>query len=207
MDGTPIPLDYFQTSNYYSYGISISYDGESVYVTMNPGFSFKFSPMALVGYANQQFKGNLTKDYTHGILGTFDGNPFNDLMTPAGVIVPANSTTEVIHYKFGYEWYVKPNESLFNYFGKSYWDYYHPEFKPSFGYEEGQLPPDAEEICGNDPSCLWDLVTTGNVSLANQTRGILILLRGHGEITFGKKSNLLTPANVILDAPYEFSYF
>jgi hypothetical protein len=145
--------------------IYISYDGD-VTVSFSNEFSFKFSPLSLNSFAPRSYFGN----YTQGILGSYDNNPFNDLTTPDGILLPANSTTEVIHYKFGLKWSVTEDESLFNYFGKNYSDFNFPEFKPSFGYSAGQLPPNAAEICGNDQSCLWDLVTTGDESLANQTR-------------------------------------
>uniref|UniRef100_A0A914EJJ9 Uncharacterized protein n=1 Tax=Acrobeloides nanus TaxID=290746 RepID=A0A914EJJ9_9BILA len=165
-DGVPIPPDVLQ--NKFTHGdVSILLQDGTVSVTLGVGFSFQFSQLSLIGYAPITFKGN----FTHGLLGTYDGNPFNDLETPYGVIVPANSTTEIVHLKFGLDWYVQEDESLFDYFGKNYSDYYFPNFRPNFGYAASQLPPDAAEICGGDPSCLWDLVITGDPTIANQTRG------------------------------------
>uniref|UniRef100_A0A914P1I8 Uncharacterized protein n=1 Tax=Panagrolaimus davidi TaxID=227884 RepID=A0A914P1I8_9BILA len=163
-DSTPIPPNIWQNGINFD-DIYISYDG-SVIVTFSSGFSFKISYWMVNSFAPQSFFGN----YTQGILGSYDDNPFNDLTTPDGILLPANSTTKVIHYKFGLKWSVSEDESLFNYFGKNYSDFNFPEFKPSFGYFAGQLPPNAAEVCGNDQSCLWDLVTTGDESLANETR-------------------------------------
>uniref|UniRef100_A0A914QUX2 NIDO domain-containing protein n=1 Tax=Panagrolaimus davidi TaxID=227884 RepID=A0A914QUX2_9BILA len=146
-----------------------SINSDTIMVSFSEGFSFKVSTVYLTAYASKEYAGN----YTRGILGIFDGNPFNDLTTPNGVIVLANSTTEIIHYKFGMEWYITPQDSMFDYFDKNYSSYYFPHFKPSFGYSPAQLPPNADEICDGDPSCLWDLVVTGDESIANQTRSKL----------------------------------
>uniref|UniRef100_A0AC34GE78 VWFD domain-containing protein n=1 Tax=Panagrolaimus sp. ES5 TaxID=591445 RepID=A0AC34GE78_9BILA len=170
-DRVPIPKDILQNT-YTTIDASIYMPSDdTIVVTFNAGFSFNLqffdnSWSAVTCFIDNRHKGN----YTRGLLGSFDGNSLNDLETPEGVIVPANSTTEVIHYKFGLEWYVTEDDSLFDYFSKNYSDYYFPNFVPRFDYGSGQLPPDAVAICGNDASCLWDLVTTGDVSVANQTR-------------------------------------
>ncbi|PAV61412.1 hypothetical protein WR25_01754 [Diploscapter pachys] len=167
-DSVPIPDEVMRGSSGITFGdVMIHKDTDySLTISYSTGFSFKFSRWALTTYADSNLKGN----YTHGLLGIFDENPFNDLTSPDGILLPANSTTEIIHYKFGLRWLVAEEESLLNYFGKNYSDYYFPTFRPSFYYDPGKLPPDAAEICGDDPSCLWDLTTTGDKSLANETK-------------------------------------
>uniref|UniRef100_A0A914CEN0 Uncharacterized protein n=1 Tax=Acrobeloides nanus TaxID=290746 RepID=A0A914CEN0_9BILA len=171
-DRVPIPENIWKNTIVFD-DVTISYDNlasgydqREVIVSFGAGISFKISTFSVTTFVNAEYKGN----FTHGLLGSYDGNPFNDFESPDGVIIPANSTTEIIHYKFGLKWYVEPNESLFDYFGKNYSDFYFPQFKPSFEYAPGQLPPNAEEICGDDESCLWDLVMTGNAEVANETR-------------------------------------
>ena len=36
-----------------------------------------------------------------GLLGTYNGDPTDDLMRPDGTTIPTNSTLRDIHYEFG----------------------------------------------------------------------------------------------------------
>ncbi len=84
--------------------------------------------------------------------------------------MPANSTTEQIHYKFGMTWRVSEQDSLFDYMDQNYSSYDFPDYKPTFGFTPGQLPAGAQEVCGDDFNCLFDLVFTGDIVAANHTR-------------------------------------
>jgi hypothetical protein len=139
-------------------------------VSFSSGLAFQFNTLGQWGIAvtalcDASLKGNLT----HGLLGVYDGNPYNDLQTPVGNVLPANSTTEQIHYKFGMTWRVDESESLFNYLGKNYSFYDYPDYKPTFGFSPGQLPAGATDVCGDDFNCLFDFVYTGSATAANHT--------------------------------------
>ena len=38
---------------------------------------------------------------TKGLLGVFNGNPLDDLLTPSGKTLSTNSTEKIIFYEFG----------------------------------------------------------------------------------------------------------
>ncbi|CAF4343166.1 unnamed protein product, partial [Rotaria magnacalcarata] len=52
---------------------------------------------------------------TYGLLGTYDGNPTNDLRSSNGIIVNSNALPEQIHQQFGVTWAIRPNASVFYY--------------------------------------------------------------------------------------------
>ncbi len=66
--------------------------------------------------------------------------------------------------------------SLFHYPpGKSYSDYNDLNFKPDFidlsALEEN---PEATDICGDNKQCLYDFITTGDKSFAQETMNLVV---------------------------------
>ncbi|CAF4981966.1 unnamed protein product [Rotaria sp. Silwood1] len=52
---------------------------------------------------------------TYGLLGTYDGEPTNDLRAQNGIVVNSNALAEEIHRQFGVTWAIHTDTSLFYY--------------------------------------------------------------------------------------------
>ncbi|CAF3942552.1 unnamed protein product, partial [Rotaria sp. Silwood2] len=52
---------------------------------------------------------------TYGLLGTYDGEPTNDLRAQNGIVVNSNALPEEIHRQFGVTWAIHTDTSLFYY--------------------------------------------------------------------------------------------
>ncbi|XP_062594961.1 LOW QUALITY PROTEIN: sushi domain-containing protein 2-like, partial [Saccostrea cucullata] len=119
---------------------------------------------------NTSLAGNI-----QGILGNFDEDPNNDLQSPTGEILQPNSTAEKIYDDFGILWRILENDSLFTYEpGKSYGDYQKLSFRPTF-VTPTNLPPEVEELCGEDEECLFDYAMTGSAELAVETQQFTVV--------------------------------
>ena len=65
-----------------------------------------------------------------------------------------------------------PRQSLFTYGPNGDWDaYYHPEFDPTFepNFSDSELEEQAQEICGDDKLCLFDIAVTGSIEIGSST--------------------------------------
>ncbi|XP_019630499.1 PREDICTED: sushi domain-containing protein 2-like [Branchiostoma belcheri] len=107
---------------------------------------------------------------TVGLLGKWNGDPADDLTTPDGAVVPADSSTQDIHYQFGLLWMISEEDSLFTYGpGRNYSSFSDPGFTPSFVSPsvDPEFQAAAEEVCGDNQACLFDVLITGRLSVAN----------------------------------------
>ncbi|XP_078604865.1 sushi domain-containing protein 2-like [Branchiostoma floridae x Branchiostoma japonicum] len=108
---------------------------------------------------------------TAGLLGKWNGDPTDDLTRPDGVLIqPYSSSMQDIHYQFGLLWMINEEDSLFTYGpGESYNSFSDVGFTPSF--EAPSSTPEfqaaAEEVCGDNQACLFDVLITGRLSVAN----------------------------------------
>ena len=65
-----------------------------------------------------------------------------------------------------------PTNSLFTYQpGESWATYYNPYFVPTYltEFSDPDLAVQANELCGNDPFCLFDIATTGRIDIGLST--------------------------------------
>ena len=65
-----------------------------------------------------------------------------------------------------------PVESFFTYQpGESWATYYDPYFVPTYlpQFSDQDLATQANELCGNDPFCLFDIAATGRVDIGLST--------------------------------------
>ncbi|XP_066293398.1 sushi domain-containing protein 2-like [Branchiostoma lanceolatum] len=107
---------------------------------------------------------------TVGLLGKWNADPADDLTTPGGVVVSSDSSIQDIHYQFGLLWMIDEEDSLFSYGpGESYSGFSDVGFIPSF--ETPPVTPEfqaaAEDVCGDNQACLYDVLVTGRLSIAN----------------------------------------
>ena len=66
-----------------------------------------------------------------------------------------------------------PTESLFTYGPNGGWDtFYDPEYQPAFEviFSDPNLQAQAQEVCGDDSFCLFDIAATGDVGVGATTR-------------------------------------
>jgi hypothetical protein len=109
-----------------------------------------------------------------GLLGTYNGDVSDDLLPQFGDRpLPPDSSMEDIHNEFGVTWIVdSATKSLFVYQPEHNWDsFYDPYFVPSFepNFSDPTLESKANEICGDDSSCLFDIAATGNIDVGIST--------------------------------------
>ncbi|XP_060591770.1 fibrillin-1-like [Ruditapes philippinarum] len=116
---------------------------------------------------------NTLTNVTSGLLGNFDGNPYNDLMMPNGTVINANSSERQI-FDYGQTWEIDEKKSMFVYEdGKSHQDYQNNSFTPRFLDEiDVDKRAQAEQDCNGAENieCVFDLVFTENKEVANATR-------------------------------------
>ncbi|XP_077993148.1 uncharacterized protein LOC144447116 [Glandiceps talaboti] len=117
--------------------------------------------------APEEFKGQ-----TVGLLGVWDGDPDNDFLRRDGTIQdPLQNERD--YFEFGETWRVSEEESLFTYEDGTTWeDFNDLEFVPLFTEdleEDGERVLLAEETCGADTECYYDVLATGNAALGTAT--------------------------------------
>ncbi|CAL1547388.1 unnamed protein product, partial [Lymnaea stagnalis] len=113
------------------------------------------------------------KTLTRGLLGNFNGNPYDDFQLPNGTVLSPNLTEEQVFNLFASSYRVNEVNSIFIYdAGKSCGDYQHPEFIPTFrsSFTTTQIN-EAAELCGlSSEDCIFDLIATGNETIALNTK-------------------------------------
>jgi hypothetical protein len=110
-----------------------------------------------------------------GLLGTFNGDPADDLTRPDGRIVPVDSPDADIRSQFGDAWRIVQSDSLFPYaagqstdtFTKRDFPSAQPRFSPATS-DQARAVCDSVGVLGNAlmAACVFDVSVTGNPSLA-----------------------------------------
>jgi hypothetical protein len=115
---------------------------------------------------------------TLGLLGVYNGDPTDDLMTPSGTVLPPDSTAQTIYYGFGLKWQITSNSSLFTYpTGKSSASYVNAAFTPAFSppcSSAADNKTGAQTCAGaSTPSalqnCFFDYCVTKDTAVAEDT--------------------------------------
>ncbi|KAJ8037429.1 Sushi domain-containing protein 2 [Holothuria leucospilota] len=111
------------------------------------------------------------KGQVHGLLGNFNGDPYDDFTLPNGDIVSPNSSLELIHFEFGLSWILQENSTIFTYFPPyDFSSYNKPSFIPNLEFPDvNDVSDDVKAVCGDSPPCLFDAVSTGSLSFANES--------------------------------------
>ena len=145
---------------------------------------------------------------TQGLMGSYNGDETDDL-TPRGngTKLPLNSTLQKIHEEFGITCEKdiinlnifilfclgiidNPSDSLFTYKCEESWStYYFPSFTPVYepSFSDPALEEKANQICGDDEFCKFDIATTGRVEIGETTY--------QGGQEFNELVNLSKPSN------------
>ncbi|CAF1338289.1 unnamed protein product [Adineta ricciae] len=120
---------------------------------------------------------------TYGLMGTYDGNPDNDLRASNGTIISKNTSIKQIHEDFGKSWAIDPTTSLFIYNSDKTAQWFSDQnriFTPSFT----RPPPNHSShqvTCGINPTlpetswssaqrtCSYDLSITNDTDFAKES--------------------------------------
>eukprot|EP00118_Oscarella_pearsei_P024327 m.303882 g.303882 ORF g.303882 m.303882 type:complete len:1049 (+) comp40843_c0_seq5:1798-4944(+) len=126
-------------------------------------FKLQFGVLAFVVAAPRDYQGE-----TRGLVGKWDNDVTNDFVNRFNYQISINSTDRVIHSQFGQSWQISQSESLFRYEeGERVASLSDPDHVPAFADELLKTAtPEQRTLCKNDPSCLFDLLETGNEALA-----------------------------------------
>ncbi|XP_046579037.1 uncharacterized protein LOC124286646 [Haliotis rubra] len=107
------------------------------------------------------------KNMTSGLMGTWNGDMYDDFTAKNGDMINATSSAENIYQAFGTTWDVPERESLF-----SYHDMADIQFVPVFAAPQGSniAEQDLNSTCGANAQCRFDYTVTSNVDIANASK-------------------------------------
>jgi len=116
------------------------------------------------------------KSKTKGLLGIFDNDVSNDFTLPDGsfLVLNASDDREIFH-KFGEQWKLNANNTIFSYLdGFSITSFMNATFVPKFVsdgimFENSVVEELAKQQCGNNTNCLFDISTTGELSIGDMS--------------------------------------
>ena len=118
---------------------------------------------------------NSFKTKTRGLLGVMDGNKINEFTLPNGTVAlidPEND--KQVYYQFGQLWKNNENTTIFTYTNGFSYYHFNESYVPKFltdgiNFSNESLRLIAEEKCGNNKQCMFDISTTGEVSIGEST--------------------------------------
>eukprot|EP01084_Bolivina_argentea_P316859 549329_1 len=117
-----------------------------------------------------------------GLMGNYDGIINNDLIARNGTVLHSNATMRQIHYEFGKTWLLKENDrNIFHNKSIVYSSTYEPIF--DFDNVDPVLLDLAEEECNGQFSCIFDVIATETISIANVTLKLIEFVKENEEIT------------------------
>ncbi|XP_074632006.1 uncharacterized protein LOC141890434 isoform X2 [Acropora palmata] len=160
--------------------------GNSFLVTFPSGISVTVTDiqgsLSIVFAAPLSFQGQ-----TKGLLGTWNDDQEDDFLTPDGSILPSNATGRQIHFNFGLKWQLSDNTTLFTYKpGESTSTFTNASFVPIFldepiQFASNELRTAAELACQGDVNCLFDIASTGDVSVGESTKQVAVQLESEAQ--------------------------
>ncbi|XP_067053673.1 fibrillin-2-like isoform X3 [Acropora muricata] len=117
------------------------------------------------------------KNSTKGLLGTWNANTSDDFTLPDGTVLSPSSTAREIHFGFGVKWQINQSQSLFTYAqNETASTFAIPDFLPMFGdnitWQNDTIRKQAEDVCGSDNECLFDVASTNDLALGQATKDI-----------------------------------
>ncbi|XP_070554568.1 sushi domain-containing protein 2-like [Ptychodera flava] len=193
----------FEENNFWTFnGVSVVKDniGNSslVTVTFSNGVSVQITAtegtlmMSYMIFGPPSLKGK-----TRGLMGTWNDNPDDDLLSADGEYLPQNSELRDIHYSFGMTWNVSEENSLFRYdTGESHATINDYSYEPDF-----EIPTNVTDyvvdLCGENTQCIFDYKVTGIESVALTSKEAVVQYENLVEDTAKVVSCgfLPTPAN------------
>lgn len=171
--------------------VTVNYLGNSTYSAMfTSGVYIKVKETdAIISLVNivlpSKFRGR-----TEGLLGNYNGDPTDDLQPKSSNgPISVDSTIQEVHMNFGITCKLCTNhckynlthspilctgiinterDSLFSYgVGEEWSEFYSPQFTPTYHIDTSSSL--ADEVCGEDLFCRFDLAATGRTNIAVST--------------------------------------
>ncbi|XP_038046067.1 uncharacterized protein LOC119720468 [Patiria miniata] len=150
--------------------VSVMY---SDYITFSVGVNNSMADITVL--FNEDFKGK-----TKGILGVWDDDPSNDVLTRNGTLQMGSGQNGTLverdYFEFGETWRVVEEDSLFFYQSpaESYDSLNDPNFTPDFLQDLiDKAPPgkynEAKAVCGSSKVCLYDSLALNDTSIGMAT--------------------------------------
>ncbi|XP_033106660.1 sushi domain-containing protein 2-like [Anneissia japonica] len=178
IDGEPLRLSSSPLKVHYLNGVRVSANDDlsEIRFVFNVGIAViiyvNSEVMSFIAQLDTRFNGQVK-----GLLGNLNGEPHDDLQFPNGTIMNSNSSLQKLH-EYGLEWLVASEDSIFTYISPyDYTTYYFPEFTPTFDVPDlDVVSQEIKDLCGDSFECLFDAVTTGSLTFANNTRVVLATL-------------------------------
>ncbi|CAF0814967.1 unnamed protein product [Adineta ricciae] len=160
---------------------------QGVSIQITPVYVATASTMVLnIGAA---ISGELKGEWTLGLIGSYDGNPLNDLRDRSGVVIGTvdELSSQEIHEQFGMTWAIDPTRSLFFYESgdnASFYSFQNQNYRPMFNAlivdSDNANARDACEIPHNatdssqwstvQRTCYYDIVVTGDIDFGRTSR-------------------------------------
>ncbi|XP_068682562.1 uncharacterized protein [Montipora foliosa] len=138
--------------------------------------------LSIVFAAPSSFQGQ-----TNGLLGSWNGDQQDDFLKRDGTILPSNATGREIHFNFGLEWQLTDSISLFTYNpGENTSTFSNASFVPVFldepiDFGSDELRTAAELACQGDVNCLFDIASTGDVSVGASTKEVSVQIESESQ--------------------------
>ncbi|XP_077984839.1 sushi domain-containing protein 2-like [Glandiceps talaboti] len=110
------------------------------------------------------------KGTTQGLMGTWNDDKEDDLVTPDGKLLPIDSSLNDIHYHFGLNWNVSEFQTLFYYDGgKTHTTTNNYDYLPIINVPQN-ISDEVTMVCGNNPQCKFDFQVTGDILVATESK-------------------------------------
>jgi hypothetical protein len=158
-------------------GVLVSVESNRIFINYENGISFdialndRHDAFLILSYISEKFKGK-----TRGLLGVMDGDKSNEFTLPNGNILQLDPENDrEIFNKFGQEWLVKNQTSVFTYAnGLQSSNYVNLLYNPKFisdgiRFDNWTLEQLAIQKCGNNFRCLYDVSVTGELDIGELT--------------------------------------
>ncbi|XP_077984790.1 protein mesh-like [Glandiceps talaboti] len=114
------------------------------------------------------------KNTTSGLMGTWNDDPDDDLMTPEWTFLSLNSSLRDIHYSYGLTWNVSEDRSLFRYdIAESYTSINQYDYIPILDLPD--VPDDVVDMCDGNDQCIFDYQMTGSDEIALVSKGAVAM--------------------------------
>ncbi|CAF1024932.1 unnamed protein product [Adineta steineri] len=191
---TPTQLDII-TFQFEDFSISKNRTNNQITLSTPIGISIQISPIfvttssTLVLNIAAAISGELKGNWTLGLIGSYDGNPLNDLRDSSGILVGTVDalSPQEIHELYGMTWAINPVRSLFYYESGDNATFYSSQnqnYRPVFHVDiTGPLELSAREACGIplnatdsllwspiQRTCYYDISVTGDVDFGRVSR-------------------------------------
>ncbi|NXA71915.1 SUSD2 protein, partial [Thryothorus ludovicianus] len=117
-------------------------------------------------------------NHTWGLFGVMNGNPEDDYTFKNKTTMSVHASPQQV-FEFGASWAIENGTSLFTYDTESllnsffYGEKHNASFLPVFSPHEDPadpLVPEMVSLCGSDPFCRFDVLTTRSLQVGNSTR-------------------------------------